>query len=370
MGTLTSIRMKLTVAPMAALLLLVLATVSAQDTRSVRTRVKEQVQTWATIQAHCAEASLTDGSIDPEKALECKKCFATVGDWNTEGGFQRGKGCLEIFEPQTLEVCADLFQGFEDSGYDASNGLKVIECWQNTYMRSIAGKCMEATGGEDMNLALMCFMKHLTDNHQHTEKVLLGSSYDPLKPSKMQLVVESVFDEGRCIHANEGNVNRIQECTMCFNHILMKEKKLLMEAKIQKKHNLGGMDEEDYFEMGKKIGTMWAVCSDVYLAPTYSDCTENIEELVQADMSEWLTEEWRNKQKEVEGCMLLKQSEHYYKDCTAAGGEGVDGFMNFFSCAQNLTMAWVTDKRPEAIDMVSAYMRGGMMPMDDDDDEP
>ena len=65
--------MKLTVAPMAALLLLVLATVSAQDTRSVRTRVKEQVQTWATIQAHCAEASLTDGSIDNEKALECKK---------------------------------------------------------------------------------------------------------------------------------------------------------------------------------------------------------------------------------------------------------------------------------------------------------
>ena len=56
--------------------------------------------------------------------------------------------------------------------------------------------------------------------------------------------------------------------------------------------------------------------------------------------------------------------------------------MNFFSCAQNLvdtevlcnlitvlfvqTMAWVTDKRPEAIDMISAYMRGGMLPFDDE----
>jgi len=353
----------------AALLLLVLASAFAQDSRSVRRRVKDQIKTWATVQAHCAEASFTDGSIDTEKALECKKCQAAVGDWNTEGGLQRGKECLEKFEPQTLEVCGDLFQEFEDSGYDASSTVKVIECWQNTYMRDIAGKCLEATGGEDMNLALLCFMKHLTDNHQHAENVLFGSSDDnnPMKPSKMQLVVESVFDEGRCIHANEGNSNRIQECTMCFNHILMKEKKLLMKAKIQKKHGLGGLNEEDYFAMGKKIGTMWAVCSDVYLAPAYSDCTENIEELVQAERSEWLTEEWRNKQKEVEGCMLLKQSQHYYKDCSAAGGEGVDGFMNFFSCAQNLTMAWVTDKRPEAVDMMAGYMRGGMMPMDDDE---
>merc|ERR1712168_1455301 len=355
------LKMKLIVAS-----LLLVALVSAQDSRSVRERVKGQVRQWASIQAHCAEASNTEGSIQPEVALQCKKCQAGVGDWNTAEGFQRGKACLETYEPKTMAVCGDLFQEYEDSGYDVSYTSKMVECWENTYMRDIAGKCMEATGGEDMNLALLCVFKHLTDNHKHAEKVLLGSSYDPLKPSKMQLVVESVFDEGRCIHANEGNVNRIQECTMCFNHILMKEKKLLMEAKIQKKHNLGGMDEEDYFEMGKKIGTMWAVCSDVYLAPTYSDCTENIEELVQADMSEWLTEEWRNKQKEVEGCMLLKQSEHYYKDCTAAGGEGVDGFMNFFSCAQNLTMAWVTDKRPEAIDMISAYLRGGMLPFDEE----
>ena len=30
-------------------------------------------------------------------------------------------------------------------------------------------------------------------------------------------------------------------------------------------------------------------------------------------------------------------------------------------------MAWVTDKRPEAIDMMSAYMRGGMIMMGDDE---
>ena len=46
------------------------------------------------------------------------------------------------------------------------------------------------------------------------------TSYN-LPLTRMQMVVESVFDEGRCIHANEGNNDRIQECTMCFNHVLM-----------------------------------------------------------------------------------------------------------------------------------------------------
>jgi len=323
---------------------------------------------WATVQAHCAEASNTDGSINPETAMECRKCQAGVGDWNTEDGFQRGKACLEKYEPRTVEVCGELFQQYEDSGYDASYTTKMVECWENTLMREIAGKCMEATGGEDMNLALLCVFNHLTENHQHAEKVLLGSSDDtnPMKPSKMQLVVESIFNEGRCIHANEGNTNRIQECAMCFNHVVMKEKKMLMKMKFEKRHGLEGLDDEEYFEKGKRIGSMWSACSDVYLAPAYSECTENIDELLQADMADWVTEEWRQKQKEVEGCMLVKQSQYYYKDCTAAGGEGVDGFMNFYSCAQNLTLSWVTDKRPEAIDMMSAFMRGGMMMMDDE----
>ena len=72
-------------------------------------------------------------------------------------------------------------------------------------------------------------------------------------------------------------------------------------------------DDEEFFEKGRKIASMWSVCSDVYLAPVYSDCTENVEELLEADMAEWMTEEWRNKQQEVEGCMLLKQSKYYYK---------------------------------------------------------
>merc|ERR1711988_774289 len=183
------LKMKLIVAS-----LLLVALVSAQDSRSVRERVKGQVRQWASIQAHCAEASNTEGSIQPEVALQCKKCQAGVGDWNTAEGFQRGKACLETYEPKTMAVCGDLFQEYEDSGYDVSYTSKMVECWENTYMRDIAGKCMEATGGE-----------------------------------------------------------------------------------------------------------------------------------------------------------------------------GVDGFMNFYSSAQNLTMAWVTDKRPEAIDMMSAYMRGGMIMMGDDE---
>ena len=39
---------------------------------------------------------------------------------------------------------------------------------------------------------------------------------------RMELVVQSIFDEGRCLHANAGNLNRVQECTMCFNQVLVK----------------------------------------------------------------------------------------------------------------------------------------------------
>merc|ERR1712087_86553 len=366
MGTL---RMKLIPAHLLPLLLLLLVTaVSGQDSGSVKGRVKAQLQQWATVQAHCAEASNTEGEIDSEAAQECKKCQAGVGDWNTPEGFQRGKACLEKWEPKTLEVCGDLFQEYEDSGYDVSYAVKMVECLENTYKRAIAAKCLEATGGEDMNLALLCVFKHLTDNHKHAKKVLLGSTgEDPMNPSKMELVVQSIFDEGRCLHANEGNMNRIQECTMCFNHVLMREKKLLMKMKFQKKSGLKGMDEEEYFEKGRRVGSMWGVCSDVYLAPAYSECTENIDQLFQAEMEEWMSEEFRGKLREVEACMLLKQSQYYYKDCAAAEGEGVDGFMNFYSCAQNLTMTWVSDKRPEALDIMADYMRGGSMTFDDED---
>ena len=86
-----------------------------------------------------------------------------------------------------------------------------------------------------------------------------------------------------------------------------------MKMKFQKKSGLKGMDEEEYFEKGRKVGSMWGVCSDVYLAPVYSECTENIDQLFQAEMEEWMSEEFRGKLREVEACMLLKQSQHYYK---------------------------------------------------------
>ena len=86
-----------------------------------------------------------------------------------------------------------------------------------------------------------------------------------------------------------------------------------MKMKFQKRNGLKGMDEEEFFEKGRKVGSMWGVCSDVYLAPVYSECTESIHQLFQADMEEWMSEEFRGKMKEVEACMLLKQSEHYYK---------------------------------------------------------
>merc|ERR1711988_1496522 len=190
------LKMKLIVAS-----LLLVALVSAQDSRSVRERVKGQVRQWASIQAHCAEASNTEGSIQPEVALQCKKCQAGVGDWNTAEGFQRGKACLETYEPKTMAVCGDLFQEYEDSGYDVSYTSKMVECWENTYMRDIAGKCMEATGGEDVNLALLCVFKHLTDNHKHAETVLLGSS-DENEARSRGSGRRGIFREGQenCFH--------------------------------------------------------------------------------------------------------------------------------------------------------------------------
>ena len=94
-----------------------------------------------------------------------------------------------------------------------------------------------------------------------------------------------------------------------------------MNMKFQKKHGLDGLDDEEYFAKARKVGSMWAVCSDLYLAPAYSDCTENIEQLFQADLEDWDTEEFRDNTKGVEACMLLKQSQHYYKVSAHYTGE-------------------------------------------------
>merc|ERR550517_1920347 len=89
------------------LLLALLVTVSGQDTSSVRGRVQAQMKQWASVLAHCAEASNTEGQIEAEAALECKRCQAGVGDWNNPEGFQRGKACLETWEPRRLWSARD-----------------------------------------------------------------------------------------------------------------------------------------------------------------------------------------------------------------------------------------------------------------------
>merc|ERR1711936_967476 len=84
------------------LLVVVVTAVSGQASSSVKGRAMAQLEQWASVQAHCAEASNKEGEIDFEAALECKKCQAAVGDWNTPDGFQRGKACLETWELKTL----------------------------------------------------------------------------------------------------------------------------------------------------------------------------------------------------------------------------------------------------------------------------
>merc|ERR1711915_384650 len=84
---------------------------------------------------------------------------------------------------------------------------------------------------------------------------------------------------------NEGNNDRIAECVMCFNRanpMLIghdhKEKDMHMHMK--KDH----MDKEHHF---RKIFNKYAACANVYLAPAYSECFEQMDELLELDIEEW-----------------------------------------------------------------------------------
>ena len=129
---------------------------------------------------------------------------------------------------------------------------------------------------------------------------------------------------------------------------------------------------------------MYMFCADTYLAPTYSDCFEDVDDLV-THIEEANTEEWGKKLLADQGCMFLKQYQHYFGDCGEGAGEGADGLVSYIHCARNTvrasemriaenlmfyclqTMTWTKEKRPDAYDTVYSFLRGGSwMPMDGD----
>merc|ERR1712013_813795 len=283
--------------------LLVLAGAASGQVMSVQDRVDSQMAIWGATMAHCRENSgKGDWEVDKKKFKACKKCFSGVGDWFTTDGLQRGMACLEEFEPKTLESCGEMLNKLPESNFDLSEARKIQVCWESVHLRTIGEKCLKGGAEKDMVLASLCVLNHLRLDHYYAKQVILGETPeeqgDPTKPSKLQRVLESLFVEGRCIHAN------------------------------------------------------------VYLAPAYSDCMEQMDDILEDTIEDWRSAAGKAKIDQLQACLILKQSNYWWKDCISAAGEGIDGLMTFRECALNTTVSWVASRRPQALDMLDLFMKG------------
>ena len=63
--------------------------------------------------AHCAEFATEGAEIDLNKANECRRCYAKIGDWGTEAGFAQGQECLNTYEPSFTELCGEKMTAFQ-----------------------------------------------------------------------------------------------------------------------------------------------------------------------------------------------------------------------------------------------------------------
>merc|ERR1719419_1121939 len=329
-------------------LLIAVATVGAQSQlNTVQDRVERNMVIWAATMAHCRENSGDVLKVDNKKFKACKKCFGGVGDWLNEGGLKRGMTCLEEFEPETIATCGEMMKELPTKDFNLRDVNNVLVCWENVHHKSIGEKCLKSTGGKDMVQANMCMLDHLRQDHYFAKHVILGEKLEeqgnPLKPSKLQMVMESLFVEGRCIHANEGNHERIAECVMCFNRA---------------NPLLKGRDQIDKNIDWKKIYSKYAACANVYLAPAYSECFALIDDLLSLDIEKWSSQEGKLKNYLLQSCLLKKQSSYWLKACIDGAGEGIEGLMAFHECARNKTVSWVASRRPQALDMVDLFLKG------------
>ena len=65
--------------------------------------------------------------------------------------------------------------------------------------------------------------------------------------------------------------------------------------------------------------------------------------------------------------MLNTQFRHLFKECEAASEAGAGGLVTYITCARVRAAAWVREKRPEAADVFSVFLRGGdLMPSNGD----
>jgi len=325
----------------------------ASANTAVKKRVLYNLRIWLRSAAHCAAASTTDGELDHEGAAECRRCWSHVGDWSTEEGAAKGNECLDTYEPEFREMCGEKMSAWE-AEQSTENRDAVDECWEEANMRRIAAKCAEAGSHE---LGMLCIFKHTSDNMKYAREQVFGEKYNILDQPKFEKVIERLFEEGRCEHASGDDVDRKTECNMCFTHVQKKVDKL--EA-LAEKYNIvqGATWGEDAIPEVRKVTAMWMFCANNYLAPVYSDCFDQ-EAALRTAIDEGNTEEWTKVITEIGACALLKQSEFYFENCKEGAGEGKEGLISYVTCAQNMTKAWTAERRPEVMDYMTDYWRGG-----------
>jgi len=331
---------------------------------SVQDRIKYNLKIWVQAAAHCAEYRYGDDQ-DHSQADKCIRCWATVGDWSSPDNSRRGQECLMKYEPDFPQMCQEKFKIYDDFP-TIENRDAVDDCWEESYLRTIGKKCYESTksltkrsiGDQDfnMNLAGLCLLQHLSDNMNYAKLKVFGEETSPLG-GDFQQMIDSVFEEARCEHANADSMDRRQECNSCFNHVRNK----IVKIKSQRYPNLQDM---------KKISALWMFCADNYLAPVYSDCFQNIDEFFQY-LNDMINEKPLNlqiivqKRLEMQGCQMLKQSDHFFKPCKERWSDapGIDGLMSYIKCSQNMTMQWVTERRPEAAENMFYFITLGGNPI-------
>ena len=83
------------------------------------------LKTWVQGAAHCAEFATEGAEIDLDKANECRRCYAKIGDWGTEAGFAQGQECLNTYEPSFTELCGEKMTAFQVEFVNVGIGIDI-----------------------------------------------------------------------------------------------------------------------------------------------------------------------------------------------------------------------------------------------------
>ena len=210
----------------------------------------------------------------------------------------------------------------------------------------------ERCAGDDLAMGTLCVMTALTTNMDWARLKVYGEQ-KPLfihKLGREEKMIQAVLDEAGCDQANEGNTARVTECGACFDHV---------RAESDRVWGPGGEIESGKWDDGmRKVMAKYMVCADNYLAPAFTECFKDVSSII-ANIEEVNTEDWSKRLLGVQGCVLHRQFRHLFKECEAASEAGAGGLVTYTTCARARAGVWVQEKRPEAADVFSAFLRGG-----------